>query len=128
MEIVSTQRVDPTQVYSLIKKDIAGSVVLHFAIVRGSSENRITSSIEFRPTGETKEIDKELRTISNEIRKKWQIEDMVVIRVLGRLNVCDIISLVGVSSPHKEEAFEACRYGVDRLKGMTTIIKNEAFM
>lgn len=127
MEIVSNKPIDAAQIYDLIKKDTAGSVVLHFAIVRGSSESKITSSIEFQATGDIKDVERELRVISGEIQRKWQIEDVVIVRVIGRLNVGDIISLVGVSSPHREEAFEACRYGVDRLKGMATIIKKETF-
>lgn len=125
MEIVLTKPLDPSLVYKLIKKDTAGSVVLHFAIVRGSSENKMTTSIEFHAARDTEDIKKELHTISDEIHKKWQIEDTTIVRVLGRLNIGDIISVVGVSSPHRAQAFEACRYGVDRLKEMATIIKKE---
>lgn len=127
MEIVSNKPIDPAQIYDLIKKDTAGSVVLHFAIVRGSSESKITSSIEFQAAGDIKDVERELRAISGEIHRKWQVEDVAIVRVLRRLNIGDIISLVGVSSPHREEAFEACRYGVDRLKGMATIMKKETF-
>jgi len=125
MEIVSNKPIDPGEVYELIKKDTAGSVVLHFAVVRRSTENKTTSSIEFHASGD---VDEELRTISDEIRKKWKIEDVLIIRRLGGLNIGDIISLVAISSPHREEAFEACRYGVDRLKKMSTITKKETFV
>jgi molybdopterin synthase catalytic subunit len=127
MEIVSNKPIDLAQIYDLIKKDTAGSVVLHFAIVRGSSESKITSSIEFQAAGDIKDVERELRAISAEIHRKWQVEDVVIVRILGRLNIGDIISVVGVSSPHREEAFEACRYGIDRLKGMVTVVKKETF-
>lgn len=125
MEIVSNKPINPNKVYELLKKDTAGSLVLHFAIVRGSTENKITSLIEFQASGDVKE---ELSTISDEIRKKWEIEDILIIRRLGVLNIGDIISLVAVSSPHREQAFEACRYGVDKLKKMSTITKKETFV
>ena len=127
MEIVSNKPIDLAQIYDLIKKDTAGSVVLHFAIVRVSSESKVTSSIEFQAAGDIKDVERELRAISVEIHGKWQVEDVVIVRILGRLNIGDIISLVGVSSPHREGAFEACRYGVDRLKGISTIMKKETF-
>ncbi len=127
MEIVSTKSIDPSQIYNLIKTDTAGSIVLHFARVRGSSGNKTTISIEFHAARNIEDINEELCRISDEIRRKWQIEDVLIIRRLGQLNIGDIISLVAISSPHRDEAFQACRYGIDRLKGISTIIKKETF-
>ena len=125
MEIISNKAIDPSKVYELIKKDTAGSVVLHFAVVKRSPENKAISSMEFHADGDVKE---ELHTICDEILKRWKIEDVLIIRRLGQLNIGDIISLVAISSPHREEAFDACRYGVDRLKKMLTITKKEIFV
>ena len=122
MELISSNPIDPRRVYELIRKDAAGSVVFHFAVVRENTENRTTKSIEFHQNGN---LEQELRMISEEIRKRWEIEDVLIIRRLGRLNIGDIISLVAVSSSHREEAFNACSYGVDRLKKMVTVIKKE---
>jgi len=124
MEIVSNQPIEPSEVYKLIKKDMAGSVVLHFAVVRRNSEGKATSSIDFQASGD---VNEELRIISDDIRRRWTIEDILIMRRLGRLDIGDIISLAGVSSTHREDAFEACRYGVDRLKKMSTISKRETF-
>ncbi len=125
MEIISNNPIDPNKAYELIKKDIAGSVVFHFAVVRESTENKRTKLIEFHPNGD---LGQELRTISEEIRKRWNIDDLLIIRRLGRLNIGDIISLVAVSSSHREEAFDACSYGVGRLKKMVTVMKKETLV
>jgi molybdopterin synthase catalytic subunit len=45
MEIVSDKPIDPSEVYGLIKKHTAGSIVFHFAVVRPSTENKTTNSI-----------------------------------------------------------------------------------
>jgi len=125
MEIVSNQPIEPSEVYKLVKKDMAGSVVLHFAVVKRDGEGKATSSIDFQASGD---VNEELRTISDDIRRRCKIEDILIIRRLGRLDIGAIISLVGVSSVHREDAFEACRYGVDRLKKMATISKKETFV
>jgi molybdopterin synthase catalytic subunit len=122
MEIVLSEPIEPSRVYKLIKKAIAGSVVLHFGIVKESTGNKKIKSMEFVAKGNAEE---ELRTISKDIHKRWSIEDVLIMRRLGRLNIGDIISLVAVSSPHRAEAFDACREGVDRLKNMSTIVENE---
>jgi molybdopterin synthase catalytic subunit len=125
MEIVSNKPIDPSKVYEPIKKQTAGSVILHFAVVRPRTENKTTSSIEYCENGN---VSGELSAISAEIREKWEVEDLLIIRRIGQLNIGDIISLVAVSSPHRQEAFEACSHGVNRLKKMSTIIKNETFV
>ncbi|MHC4173323.1 MAG: molybdenum cofactor biosynthesis protein MoaE [Planctomycetota bacterium] len=125
MEIVSNKPIDPSEVYALIKKQGCGSAVFHFAVVRPSTENKTSNSIEYCANGD---VNEELRTICQEVREKWKIEDVLIIRRLGQLDIGDIISLVAVSSPHRQEAFDSCRYGVDRLKKMSTITKKETFV
>ncbi len=122
VEIVSNIPIGPWKVFDLIKKQTAGSVVFHFAVVRPSTGDKNTSSIEFCTNGD---VNEELRMICQEIREKWEIEDLLIIRRIGQLNIGDIISSVAVSSAHSQEAFESCCYGVNRLKQMSTIIKKE---
>ena len=122
MEIVTSERIDPSRIYDEIQKQTAGSVVLHFAVVRGKTGDQITTSIEFQRVGD---IESELRSISERIRQQWNVEDVMIIRRIGLLQVSDVMSLVAASAPHREDAFAACRYGVDSLKKMQTIQKTE---
>ena len=112
MEIVLTEPIYPSKVYELIKKEVAGSVVFHFGIVKGNV------TLEFQATGN---VDEELGTIADDIRRRWNIEDLLIIQRPGQLDTGDIICIVAISSIHRENAFEACHYGVDRLKKMVTI-------
>ncbi len=43
------------------------------------------------------------------------------------MEIGDIISLIAVSSPDSNDAFEACRYGLGKFKKMTTLKKTERF-
>lgn len=127
MEIVTSNPIRPDDVYRLIDSGNAGSVVFHFAVVRGTTDNKETSIIEFRPARDNDDIKEELHQISDEIRKKWSVGDVLIIRAIGKLAVGDVMSLVAVSSPRSIAAFEASHYGVDRLKEMKTILKQETF-
>ena len=127
MEIVTSKSINPNDVYRLIDSGKAGSVVFHFAVVRGTTDDKTTSIIEFRPANGDADIRQELHEISDEIRKKWKVDDVLIIRATGKLSVGDVMSLVAVSSPHSEAAFEANRYGVERLKKMKSIVKHETF-
>ncbi|MEW6200570.1 MAG: molybdenum cofactor biosynthesis protein MoaE [bacterium] len=124
MEIVTDKPIKPQEVYEQIQKQGSGSVIFHFAVVREKTEGKITTSIEFHRDGD---VEGELNAIAGEIRSRWKVEDVLIIRRLGTLKIGDIISLVAVSSPHRGDAFDACRNGVERLKKMETIKKSERF-
>ena len=125
MVIVSTEPINPSEAYGLIEKSGSGSVVLHYAVVKEDiGVGKATSCIDYRSEGDTKA---ELGIISAELKEKWAIEDVLLIRRVGCLGVGDIISLVAASSPNSEDAFEACKYGISRLKKMATIKKQEMF-
>jgi molybdopterin synthase catalytic subunit len=55
------------------------------------------------------------------------LEDVLLIRWTGCLAVGEIISLVAVSSPSSEDAFEACKFGISRMNEMSAITKIEKF-
>jgi molybdopterin synthase catalytic subunit len=44
---------------------------------------------------------------------------------LGHLDVGEVSVAVSVSCPHRAQAFEACRFAIDRLKEMVPIWKKE---
>jgi molybdopterin synthase catalytic subunit len=46
---------------------------------------------------------------------------------VGRLEIGEASVVVSVSCPHRAEAFEACRFGIDRLKLSVPIWKKEFF-
>jgi molybdopterin synthase catalytic subunit len=125
MVIVAEHPINPSEAYDLIAKARSGSVVLHYAVVKedaggGSS----TSCIDYQSNGD---VEAELAGISAELRDRFNLEDVLLIRRIGCLDVGEIISLVAASSPNSEDAFEACRFGIGRLKKMSTIRKSELF-
>jgi len=120
---VTTEPIDPSKAYELIAKATSGSVLFHYAVVKASDGGGgVTCHIEYTLTGNAEE---ELTMIANDITGSWVIEDTLLIRRIGRVNVGEIISLVAVSSPSSEDAFAACRFGIGRLKKMRCIAKNE---
>jgi molybdopterin synthase catalytic subunit len=66
-----------------------------------------------------------LKSIVDSIKDKYELEDVLIIRRLGALKVGEVMALVAASAPHREDAFDACRYGVESLKKMKTIKKTE---
>ena len=61
-------------------------------------------------------VDEILKKIENEVFKNWNIKKFIAIHRIGYLKVGEISVIVGVSSEHRKEAFEACSYGIDNIK------------
>jgi molybdopterin synthase catalytic subunit len=125
MVITTREPIDSREAYALIGKGAAGSVVLHYAVVKQNHDpGRPTTGIDYRENGD---VEAELAAIAEELRHRGGLEDVLLIRRLGHIGIGEIISLVAASSPNSEDAFEACRYGIGRLKKMQTIAKHEHF-
>jgi molybdopterin synthase catalytic subunit len=117
--------IDPSSVYNSICASFSGSVVFHYAVVKEQSgTGKSTTSIEYTAQGDSLQ---ELEGIAGELERRWKLEDVLLVRRTGCLGVGEIISLVAASSPNSEDAFEACRFGISRLKKMSTITKSEKY-
>lgn len=60
--------------------------------------------------------EKQLAAIEEEARRRWPLEDALIIHRYGRLEAGDRIVLVAAASAHREAAFEACHFLIDWLK------------
>jgi len=120
---ITAEPIVPAQVYDLISPLGAGSVLLHFAVVKPQQgASGTTSYIDYGTQGDA---EAELQAIAEELAARFNLVDTVLIRRTGRLGLGEIISLAAASSPNSRDAFEACQQGIQRLRTMKTIVKNE---
>jgi molybdopterin synthase catalytic subunit len=61
----------------------------------------------------------------DEIRRQWPVENVAIVHRLGRLEPGDVSVAAAVSCPHREQAFEAAKHLIDRLKAIVPIWKKE---
>jgi molybdopterin synthase catalytic subunit len=69
--------------------------------------------------------EKSLEDICAQAHARWDLLDTLVIHRVGSLHPGDRIVLVGVSSAHRGEAFEACEFIMDYLKTRAPFWKRE---
>jgi molybdopterin synthase catalytic subunit len=60
--------------------------------------------------------EKQLAAIEAEARRRWPLEDALIIHRYGRLDAGERIVLVATASAHREAAFESCHFLIDWLK------------
>jgi molybdopterin synthase catalytic subunit len=69
--------------------------------------------------------ERQIQKIVDEMQSRWPLRAVNVQHRIGRLQVGDMAVIVAVSSEHRKEALEACRYGIDEIKHRVPIWKKE---
>jgi molybdopterin synthase catalytic subunit len=67
----------------------------------------------------------QLHDLARRARDRWPIVRLVILHRVGRVAVGEPSVLIAVSTPHRAEAFEACRFLIDALKSEAAIWKKE---
>jgi molybdopterin synthase catalytic subunit len=70
---------------------------------------------------------KEGERIIAEAGQRFGVRRAAAIHRSGMLELTDVAVIVGVSSPHRGEAFDACRYIIDQVKSRLPIWKKEHY-
>jgi molybdopterin synthase catalytic subunit len=68
---------------------------------------------------------KRLDELAADMFEKWPLQKVALLHRTGDLGVGEISVIVACSSAHRAEAFDACRHGIERLKGDAPIWKKE---
>ena len=68
----------------------------------------------------------QLGEIEAEANKRWPLSASLIVHRYGRLEPGDRIVLVITASPHRDAAFDACRFLIDWLKTKAPFWKSEA--
>ncbi len=106
-----------------VRRPDCGAVVLFLGTVRDLTGERVSVALDYEAYPAMAE--KKLAEIEADMRRQWPIGDIIIEHRLGHLAVSDISVAVAVSCPHRAQAFEACRYAIDRLKELVPIWKKE---
>ena len=102
----------------------AGATCLFAGTVRNRSEAGDVSGLVYEAWDELAE--RRLREVAGEMRSTWPVRKVALLHRIGALGVGETSVVVACSAPHRAEAFEACRHGIERLKQDVPIWKKEA--
>lgn len=69
--------------------------------------------------------EKSLQAIVADARGRWPLGRVTIVHRVGPIQVNEEIVFVGVTSPHRQAAFAACNYIMDRLKTEAPFWKRE---
>jgi len=106
-----------------VRRVDCGAVVTFLGTVRDLTDGKVTVALDYEAYPAMAE--KKLAEIENETRQRWPVGEILLVHRLGHLDVGEVSVAVAVSCPHRAQAFDACRFAIDRLKEIVPIWKKE---
>ncbi|MGP4106656.1 molybdenum cofactor biosynthesis protein MoaE [Virgibacillus sp. L01] len=116
----------PIQINNCIEKVVraeAGAVNTFIGTVREFTKGKRTLYLEYQAYQAMAE--KKLAQIGDEINDKWNDAETAIVHRIGHLDISDIAVVIAVSTPHRNDSFEASRYAIERIKEIVPIWKKE---
>ena len=108
---------------SVVAHPGAGAIVVFLGVVRDNARGRRVDHLHYEAYEALAR--REMERIAAAIAERWPGTRVAMIHRTGRLEVGEASVAIGVSAPHRAEAFEACRHGIERLKDDVPIWKKE---
>ena len=112
------------EVRAAVADPAAGGIALFAGAVRDTDQDRGVTGLSYsaHPSAEA-----ELRRVAEVIAEKYPVIGIAAVHRVGDLGIGDLAVVLAVSSPHRAEAFDACRDLIDILKASVPIWKHQRF-
>lgn len=120
---LTREPLDRNALISAISHPSIGGIVVFEGVVRDNARGKQVRYLEYDVYEEMAE--QQIHAIINEVKQRWGIEHVAVAHRFGRLEIGEASVIIVVASPHRGEAFEACRSIIDTLKTSVPIWKKE---
>ena len=102
-----------------------GAVVTFIGLVRNHNAGRSVRYLEYEAY-EPLAL-KAFARIADEVHQRWPGAGLALHHRVGRLSIGEASVAIAARSPHRGDAYAACRYAIERIKQIAPIWKREFF-
>ena len=123
---ISREKLDITALLRESHDPRAGAVVLFSGEARNHNHGKEVASLEFEVYEAMAE--KKIAEIVSDARERWNLHYAHCVHKVGPVEISESCVVVLTSSSHRDEAYAANRYIIDRVKDEAPIWKKERFI
>lgn len=91
-----------------------GASVEFLGVVRDQEDGRPVERLEYEAYEPM--VERLIARLVDQAHARWPLHRVYVRHRVGKVPVGGIAVLIGVTAPHRDEAFEACRFLIDAMK------------
>lgn len=112
---------------AFVRSPLAGGIDVFLGTTRAeaSSEGRELVALDYEAYAEM--AVKRMGELAAEARRRWPVVRLALLHRTGRVPLAEPSVLIAVSTPHRAEAFAACRWLIDALKVDVPVWKREVW-
>ena len=122
---VHADELDAAQIAATVEDAGAGALVTFVGTVRDNARGRKVQWLDYEAYPEAAE--KMLARIGNEMRDRWPLLKVAIEHRTGKLGIGEASVVIAVSSAHRDAAFDASAYAIERIKEIVPIWKKEFY-
>jgi molybdopterin synthase catalytic subunit len=125
MILLTETPIDLPAVLAHVQAPGAGAVDVFIGTVRDNTQRKAVVRLEYEAYAPM--ALKKMEELAAEARRRWPVEALAIVHRVGLLQIGEAAVVIAVATPHRAEAFEACRWLIDTLKETVPIWKKEVF-
>jgi molybdopterin synthase catalytic subunit len=122
---ITSAALDPDVVVESVSSPGCGAVATFIGLVRDHNAGRRVEWLDYEayPALAVKTFER----IASEAAARWPSATLAIHHRTGRVEVGAASVVVAAASPHRADAFSACRYAIERVKQIAPVWKHEHF-
>ena len=122
---ISDKPLDAAALEALVAGPHCGAVATFIGRVRRQNAGRVVLWLDYEAYAPL--AISAFERIAREASDQWPEAELAIVHRVGRLEIGEASVVVVAGSPHRADAFAACRYGIERVKQIAPIWKHEHF-
>jgi molybdopterin synthase catalytic subunit len=122
---ITAEPLDTAQVVNAVGARDCGAVAVFIGTVRAQNAGRTVLWLDYE-AHEALAI-RAFERIGAEAVSKWPAMRLAIAHRTGRVEIGEASVVIAAASPHRADAFAACRYAIERIKQIAPIWKHEHF-
>ena len=123
--LVTSDPLDPAAIAAAVSTRECGAVASFVGLVRDHNVGRRVLWLDYEAYAPLAE--RTFERIAGEARERWPGMRLAIHHRTGRLEIGDASVAIAGASPHRADAFAACRYAIERVKQIAPVWKHEHF-
>ena len=117
--------IDRRKVVDSVANPGSGAIVTFGGTVRDNARGKPVTHLYYEAYPEM--ALKELHRIRDRAMQRWPLNKVSIVHRIGRMEITESSVFIAISSAHRGDAFEACRFAIDTLKTTVPIWKKEHY-
>jgi molybdopterin synthase catalytic subunit len=121
------QPLDAGRAVGFVTDNDAGGIAVFLGTTRADTQEsgRSLSALDYEAYPEM--ALSQMWQLAAHARQRWPIRKLAILHRTGRVDLGEPSVVIAVSTPHRAEAFDACRWIIDTLKADVAIWKKEVW-